>query len=247
MLGSVALLAVSLTAGCAAPARTTAGVTPGAGSAPGPADSATVVLDVSLHRSAELADSRGALRVFDQDLRVEYRRGGRGPGLDAGPVTLDGKPLGRVVSGKGAVSYRMGREGAEGETREDPWMSLANEGGPGLPATIARVKLAPFPVVTQPIPGQSVIRTEDLTVVMLPPVAGVWYRVSLRGAGEQVMAVDMGQGRWVFPHASLEPLSQGGARILIEVETSCGDCEVAAHLRANWSSRGELEVPITLL
>jgi len=230
------------------PAATTGGAAGVGGAARAAADSATVVVDVNLHRSAELSDNRGALRIYDQDLRVEYRRGGRGAGLDAGQVTLDGQPLRRAVSGKGAVSYRLGREGTENaQTREDPWVSLANAGGPGLAATLARVKLAPFPVVTQPTPGQGALRTEDLTVVMLPPVAGMWYRVSLRGSGDQVLATDVGQGRWVFPHALLEPLSPGGVRILIEVETSCGDCEVGPHLRANWSSRVEMEVPITLL
>ena len=231
--------------GCAASTR----AIPGAGMPGGAPDSATIVIDLSLRRSAELADSRGALRVFDQDLRVEYRRGGRGPGIDAGEVTLDGSPLSRVVGGRGAVSYRLGRQEPAGgaRTRDDPWMTLANRGGSSLPDASARVKLAPFPVVTRPEPGQGVLREEDLTVLMLPPAAGVWYRVSLTGAGAPVVASDLGEGRWVFPHAALEPLARGRARLLIEVETSCAGCEVGAGVRANWSSRGELEVPVILL
>jgi hypothetical protein len=212
-------------------------------------DSATTVVEVNLRRSAELSDDRGALRVFDQDLRVEYRRGGRGPGLDAGEVTLDGRSLRRIVGGKREVSYRLGRDESAGgaQARDDPWMTLANDGGPGFAAAAARVRLAPFPVVTQPAPGQGVLRKEELSVVMLPPAAGVWYRVSLTGAGEAVLAIDLGLGRWLFPRGSLEHLAAGRARVLIEVETSCGDCEVAEHLRASWSSRGELEVPVSLL
>jgi hypothetical protein len=212
-------------------------------------DSATVVLEVSMRRTAELSDSRGALRLFDQDLRVEYRAGGRGPGLDAGEVTLDGRPLRRVVGGKGAVSYRLGRDEPPGgvTTRDDPWVTLANDGGPGFPAARARVKLAPFPVVTQPTPGQGVLRSDELALVMMPPAADVWYRVSLRGAGDAVNAVEFGQGRWLFPRGALEPLAQGRAHILIEVETSCGDCEVGVRLRASWSSHSELELPVTLL
>jgi hypothetical protein len=243
---SLALPAILLLAGCAAPARTTGARAPATGTA---ADSVTTVVDVNLRRSAELSDGRGALRVFDQDLRVEYRRGGRGPGLDAGEVTLDGRPLRRIVGDKGAVSYHLGRDEPAGgaQARDDPWMTLANHGGPGLPAAAARVKLAPFPVVTQPTPGQGVLRGEELTVVMLPPAAGVWYRVLLTGAGDTVIAIDLGQGRWLFPRGSLAHLGQGRARVLIEVETSCGDCEVAEHLRASWSSRSVLELPVTLL
>jgi hypothetical protein len=109
------------------------------------------------------------------------------------------------------------------------------------------VKLAPFPVVTQPTPGQGVLRSDELPVVMMPPAAEVWYRVSLRGAGESVNAVEFGQGRWLFPTGVLAPLAQGHARILIEVETSCGDCEVGPRLHASWSSHSELEIPVTLL
>ena len=81
----------------------------------------------------------------------------------------------------------------------------------------------------------------------MPPAADVWYRVSLRGAGDAVTAVEFGQGRWLFPRGALEPLAQGRAHILIEVETSCGDCEVGPRLRASWSSHSELELPVTLL
>ncbi|MEK7330179.1 MAG: hypothetical protein AAB113_05190 [Candidatus Eisenbacteria bacterium] len=246
VLGSLALLAVLVPAGCAAPARTTGARAPAPGAVP---DSATIVVDVNMRRSAELSDSRGALRVFDQEVRVEYRAGGRGSGLDAGEVTLDGRPLRRIVGGKGAMSYRLGRDESGGivETRDDPWMTLANTGGSPAPAAAARVKLAPFPVVTQPAPGQGVLRSEELAVVMLPPAVDVWYRVSLTGAGDAVNAIDLGQGRWLFPRGSLEHLGQGRARVLIEVETSCGDCEVAERLRASWSSRSQIEVPVTLL
>jgi hypothetical protein len=208
-----------------------------------------VVLEVRLRRSAELADSRGALRVFDQDLRVEYRAGGKGAGLDAGEVALDGRPLRRIVDGKGGVSYRLGRDEPEGGTQAggDPWATIANTGGPGAPTTSVRVKLAPYPLVTRPTPGQGVMRSEELSVVMIPPVADVWYRVSLAGAGDPVSATDLGEGRWLFPSGSLASLGPGRARLVFEVETSCGDCPGAGLMRANWSARTELELVVTLL
>ena len=241
-----AIACLLLLAGCAAPARL--GDRPGSAPSAGP-DSALVVLEVRLHRSAELADGRGALRVFDQDVRVEYRAGGTGAGLDAGEVTLEGRPLRRVVDGKGGVSYRLGRDEPEGGTQAggEPWTTIANTGGPRLSTASVRVKLAPYPLVTRPTPGQGVTRSEELPIVMLPPVAEVWYRVSLVGAGDPVQATDLGEGRWLFPSGSLAGLGPGRARVLIEVETSCGDCPGARGMRANWSTRTELELAVTLL
>jgi len=241
-----AIACLFLLAGCAAPARI-GDPSPTAHSAL--RDSALVVLEVRLRRSAEQADSRGALRVFDQDLRVEYRAGGKGAGLDAGEVALDGRPLRRIVDGKGGVSYKLGRDEPEGGAQAggDPWATIANTGGPGVPTTSVRVKLAPYPLVTRPTPGQGVVRSEELPVVMLPPVADVWYRVSLAGAGEPVSATDLGEGRWLFPSGSLAGLEPGRARLVFEVETSCGDCPGAGLMRANWSARTELELVVTLL
>jgi hypothetical protein len=232
-------------AGCAAPARL--GEAPGV-ARPAAPDSGLVVLEVRMRRSAEVADGRGGFRVFDQDLRAEYRAGGKGPGLEAGDVTLDGKPLRRVGEGKG-VSYRMGREEQEGGAPgvENPWVSIAATGGPGVPGGAVRVKLAPYPIVTQPVPGQGVARTDELPVVMLPPVADVWYRVSLGGTGDAVNAIDMGEGRWLFPRGTLTPLGPGRAKLLIEVESTCADCPGVGLLRANWSTRTELELALTLL
>jgi hypothetical protein len=74
-----------LPAGCAAPGvvagppRSARAERPPDAAAASPA-SAQVVLEVRLRRSAELVDTRGDLRVFDQDLRVEYRAGGKGAG-----------------------------------------------------------------------------------------------------------------------------------------------------------------------
>ena len=239
------ILAAALAlSGCAASSRGSApGNAPGA-TAP---DSAATVLELRMRRSAELSDNQGALRVFDQDLRVEYRAGGGGPGLDGGEVTLDGRPLRRDVGRKGSVSYRLGRE-PEGGTRAggSPWLTMVNTGGPRVRAASVRVKLAPFPLVTQPAPGQGVSRSDELPVVMLPPVADVWYRVTLVGEGDPVNATDLGEGRWVFPRGSLEKCVPGRARIVIEVETSCGDCPADAGLRGDWSSRSELELPLTL-
>ena len=238
-----------LLAGCAAPARTTGAREPAhAGSPPSP-EGAILVLEVRLRHSAEQIDERGALRVFDQDLTVEYRVGGRGPGLGAGEVALDGRPLFRQVSGKGSVTYRLGRDEPAGGTQAgaNPWATLANTGAPGVPAASVRVKLAQFPVITQPTPGRGVARSEELGVVMLPPVPEVWYRVSLKGAGDPVNAIDLGEGRWLFPRGSLAGLDPGRARLLIEIETSCGDCPGAGLMRASWSSRAELELAVTLL
>ena len=245
-LARLSIPCLALLAGCAASER--AAVAPG-GSGAGGADSAQMVLEVRLRRSAELADSKGALRVFDQDLSVEYRARGAGPGHEAGEVTFDGRPMRKVVGGKGAVSYRLGREEPEGgaQAGAEPWSTIANTGGPGIAAAAARVKLAPFPLVTRPAPGLGVLRSEELAVVMLPPVPDVWYRVSLTGAGPGVLASDLGDGRWLFPLGSLDSLSTGRARILIEVETSCGSCRGPGVLRINWSSRSELEIPVTLL
>ena len=231
--------------GCAGPARL--GGAPGAASA-GPPDT-VVVLEVRLRRSGEVADARGGLRVFDQDLRVEYRAGGKGPGLDAGDVTLDGRVLRRVVEGKGSVSYRMGREepGRGADAEDNAWVSIAATGGARVPAGAARVKLAPFPLVTRPVPGQGIVRAEELPVVMLPPAPDVWYRVSLSGTGDPVYAIDTGEGRWLFPRGTLAGLGSGRARLLFEVETSCADCPGVGPMRANWSTRTELELALTLL
>src|SRR5947207_3842394 len=70
-----------------------------------PADSG-VVVEINAQGSAELADSRGTLRVFSGDVRVEYRAGGRGDGLDAGAVSLDGWPLRADTRKKGGTSYK---------------------------------------------------------------------------------------------------------------------------------------------
>jgi hypothetical protein len=208
-----------------------------------------VVLEVRLHRSAELVDARGALRVFDQDVRAEYRAAGTGAGLDAGEVTLEGRPMRRVVDGKGGVSYRLGRDepGGGAQAGGEPWATIANTGTPRIPSASVRVKLAPYPLVTRPTPGQGVTRADELPIVMLPPVAGIWYRVSLVGAGDPVSATELGEGRWLFPGGSLAGLTPGRARLLIEVETSCGDCPGARAIRANWSTRTELELAVTLL
>jgi len=241
-----AIACLLLLAGCAGPARL--GERPRAAPA-ARTDSALVVLELRLQRSAELADGRGALRVFDQDVRVEYRAGGTGAGLDAGEVALEGRPLSRVVDGKGGVSYRLGRDEPEGGTQAggEPWATIANTGSPRIPAASVRVKLALYPLVTRPTPGQGVARSEELPIVMLPPVPEVWYRVSLVGAGDPVSATDLGEGRWLFPSGSLAGLNPGRARVLIEVETSCGDCPGAGSLRANWSTRTDLELSVTLL
>ncbi|MGH7731776.1 MAG: hypothetical protein ACRENJ_11070 [Candidatus Eiseniibacteriota bacterium] len=241
-----AIACLLLVAGCAAPARI--GERPGS-SRPAGSDSALVVLEVRLRRSAEVADGRGALRVFDQDLRVEYRAGGTGAGLDAGEVAVDGRPMRREVDRQGGVSYRAGRDELEGgaQSGNDPWVTIANTGAPRVPAASVRAKLAPYPLVTQPTPEQGVVRSEELAVVMLPPVPDVWYRVSLTGAGSPVIATDLGAGRWVFPPGTLAGLAAGRARLLIEVETSCGDCPGSGLMRANWSARTELELAVTLL
>src|SRR5262245_10581349 len=100
-----------LLVGCAGPAHTTAGGAAPPGSAPPPAvparDSATLVLELRMRRSAEMADDRGTLRVFDQDVSVEFRVAGKGPGLDAGEATLDDRAFRRVVNAKGGVTYRL--------------------------------------------------------------------------------------------------------------------------------------------
>ena len=187
--------------------------------------------------------------MFDQALSVEYRAGGKGPGLDAGEVTFDGRPMRRDVSGKGAVSYRLGREEPEGgaQAGSDPWSTIENAGGPRVPAAAARVKLAPFPLVTQPGSWQNIQRSQELPVTMLPPLPDIWYRVSLVAEGETLVATELGEGRWLFPLGQLDGLARGRANILIEVETSCGSCPGPGHLRLNWSSHSELEIPLTLI
>jgi len=246
---SCALIAAAwFLSGCAASTRTpgSAGARETVNAVP---DTAGTTLELRMRRSAELSDSRGALRVFDQDVRVEYRAGANGLGLDAGEVTLEGRPLQRDVTHKGSVSYRLGRDEPEGGARAggSAWLTLANSGGTRVSAASVRVKVAPFPLVTQPTPGQGVPRAEELAVVMLPPVADVWYRVTLVGAGDPVSAVDLGEGRWLFPRGSLENCTPGRARLLIEVEASCSNCTPDSRLRATWSSRSELELAVTLL
>ena len=243
--------ALALLLGCAAPqsaSRPPAGSGDGAtGASVAPADSAELVLEVQLRRSAELSNNAGALRVFDQALSVQYRARGRGPGLDAGEVTFDGRPMHRDVGGKGAVSYKLGRDEQAAQAGGEPWSTIANAGGARVPAASARVKLAPFPLVTHPSPWVGVPRSEELAVTMLPPVPDVWYRVSLVGLDQTIPASDLGEGRWLFELGRLDSLATGRAKILIEVETSCGSCPGPGPMRLNWSSHSELEIPLTLL
>jgi hypothetical protein len=253
----MSLASLALTLGCAgartaAPpsgnAATTSANAAAAASTP-QADSAALVLEVRLRRSAELSNTNGALRVFDQDLNVQYRAHGQGPGIDAGEVTYNGRPMSRSVSGKGAVNYRTGRDAPDGgeQAGGDPWSTIANSGSPRVPAAAAAVKLAPYPLVTQPAPWQGISRTQDLSVVMLPPVPDLWIRVSMVGAGETVIADDLGEGRFLFTVGRLADLHEGRAHILIEVESTCGSCRGPGALRLNWSSHTELEIPLTLL
>jgi hypothetical protein len=207
-----------------------------------PADSG-IVVEVDADGSAELADSRGTLRVFSGDVRIEYRAGGQGAGLDAGAVTLDGRPL-RAEVKKGGTTYKAGRQ-PDASAGGNPWLTLMNSGGV-VPADTVRIKLAAYPTVTRPVPGQAVARGDELQLVMLPPVPDVWYRVTLIGTAT-VSAIDMHEGRWVFPAGSLANLEAGAARLMIEIETSCAACPVGPRLRATVSSRSQLEIPITLL
>src|SRR5262245_22530675 len=208
------LASLVLTLGCAGAKPATP---PAAGAATSAAatparDTAAMVLEVRLRRSAELSNNNGALRVFDQDLNVQYRAHGQGPGIDAGEVTFNGRPMNRSVSGKGAVSYRTGRDAPEGEQAGgDPWSTIANSGTARIPAAAAAVKLAPYPLVTQPAPWAGVQRTLELSVVMLPPVPDLWFRVTLAGQGESVTADDLGEGRFLFPIGRLTGLAEGRA------------------------------------
>src|SRR5262245_15522308 len=186
------LASLVLTLGCAGAKPATP---PAAGAATSAAatparDTAAMVLEVRLRRSAELSNTNGALRVFDQDLNVQYRVHGQGPGIDAGEVTFNGRPMNRSVSGKGAVNYRTGRDAPDGgdQAGGDPWSTITNSGSPRVPGAAAAVKLAPYPLVTQPAPGQGVSREQELSVVMLPPVPDLWIRVSMVGTGETVTA-----------------------------------------------------------
>src|SRR5262245_6218678 len=236
MLAAAAALAAALAAGHAPSLARDA-------AKPAAADSG-VVVEINADGAAELADNGGALRVFSGDVRVEYRVGGRGPGLDAGTVTLDGRPLRAETKKKGGTTYKLGRR-ADEQAGANPWLTLMNSGA-AVPADTVRVKLAPYPTVTRPSPGQGVARGDELQLVMLPPVADIWYRVSLVGSST-INAIDMLGGRWLFPAGSLAKLDTGGAHILIEVETSCATCPASPRLRATWSSRLELEVPVTIL
>src|SRR5262245_9358502 len=193
------LASLVLTLGCAGAKPATP---PAAGAATSAAatparDTAAMVLEVRLRRSAELSNNNGALRVFDQDLNVQYRAHGQGPGIDAGEVTLNGRPMNRSVSGKGAVSYRTGRDAPEGGEQGGAaaGSTIAHSGTARIPAAPAAVKLAPYALVTQPAPWAGVQRTLELSVVMLPPVPDLWFRVTLAGQGESVTADDLGEGR----------------------------------------------------
>jgi hypothetical protein len=238
---TLSLLAASAALAAALAAPTAHARRDDAKSAPG--DSG-IVVEITHDGSAELIDSRGALRVFSGDARVEYRVGGRGAGLDAGAVTIDGRPLRAETKKKGGTSYKLGRD-PDAHTGDNPWVTLMNAGG-AVPADTVRVKLAAYPTITRPTPGQGFARGDELQVTMLPPIAGIWYRVSLIGTAT-VNAIDMQEGRWVFPAGSLANLETGGARILIEVETSCAACPAGPRLRATVSSRLQLEIPIALL
>jgi hypothetical protein len=241
---ALALGCSALALGCAAPARDLAPRGDAAAPAAARPDS-VVVAELRMRRGAELADGNGALRVLDQDLRLEYRPGGRGRGVDAGEVTFDGRPLRRETENNGAFVYRAGRE-LTPRAGENPWITIANSGA-AVPADTLRVKIAAFPTVTRPLPAQAFGRGDEIAVVTLPPLPDLWQRVSLTGAGDTVAALDMGEGRWLFPRGSLERFAPGAARILIEIETSCAVCPAGRRLPATWSTRAELEIPVTLI
>lgn len=244
MRHATVLIPLALALGCAAPARDVAPRGDTASPRPAMPDS-VVVAELRMRRGAELADGHGALRVLDQDVRIEYRPGGRGRGVDAGEVTFDGRALRRETEKNGAIAYRGGREGTE-RAGENPWATIVHTGA-AVPADTLRVKIAAFPTVTRPLPGQAFGRGDEIAVVTLPPLPGMWQRVSLVGTGETVAALDMGEGRWLFPRGSLERFAPGVARILIEIETSCAACPAGRRMPATWSTRAELEIPVTLI
>jgi hypothetical protein len=237
---TIVALLPALAAGCAGGGTLRA---PSSGTA---ADAPAVRIE--MRRTAEVAGSRGELRLFDAMLQVEYRHAGRGSPLDAGAVTLAGLPLEPHSRGSGAeVVYRAGpdelRSLATGGASVQ--LTLANSGGAEIPAAQIQVLVAPFPSVREPFFQQSLERHFPVAVWIEPSAPEVWHRISLQTDGGNAEATPTGPGRWEFRPGSLTALAAGAARLRIETETSCASCGDGP-LRARWSTRSELELPVRL-
>jgi hypothetical protein len=233
LIGAIALSLV--VAGCAATSEAPAGP-----------ESATDSprVELRLRRVADHAGGPGGLRMREADLAVEYRAAG-GAGADAGEVTLDGVALSREGDPargryrlRGDALERVPLPGTAGAT-------LAHSGGPALGAGSVRVELAPWPRAMEPSPGQSRTRAEGLVVVLEPPPAPAWHRVSIEGGGGGATARDDGLGRWSFSAADLQSIAPGPARVIVEAQTSCAACGSPA-LAARWTTTSVLEIPIQL-
>jgi hypothetical protein len=232
---------LAIVAGCAGGARRE----PADVSAPAPTNAA-IVADVRLRRSAELIGGADHARLLDGELTVEFRSG-KGPALEAGAITLDGKPLERV-SGRGGTHYRLDRQSLERLPAPggDGWVELTVGGASGIAPASLRVQLAPMPSVVQPTSGQTVLRSEALRVACNGLASGLNARVSLQAQEGTFTPFDHGAGRWEFPADVLAPLTPGDARVVIEMETSCPACPGAPGLEVRWSSRAELQIRVLL-
>ncbi|HYM81678.1 MAG TPA: hypothetical protein VEY91_09750 [Candidatus Limnocylindria bacterium] len=236
-----------MVAGCAAtgPAGEGARTQNDAGSA-----GARVTIEVSMQRSLELIGSRDQTRIRDGALGVEFRQDSS-PALDAGEVSLEGRVLERDP-GSGArrgLRYVAAREILRDVPSLDAegWAVLVATGSAAFPPCTTRVQLAPTPEVLEPAPGQTMFRTDGLVVVLSRPAPGAFYRVSLSGPTDVLRANEFGRGRWEFAREDLATVAAGPARIVIEVETSCGDCPAGEGRTVRWTTRTELEVPISLI
>jgi hypothetical protein len=238
--GLVVLAATVLVGGCAARSAERS-----AGRIDEPA-ATTVVAEVRQRRSAELHGARDQMRLVDAELTVEFRIG-KEASLDAGPVTLDGKSLVKEL-GRSGVTYRVGRDGLERlpPPGSDGWVELWVGGSASVARATARVQLAPLPLVLQPTPNQTVMRSEPLIVTTEGASIGPHVRVTLAGSAESISPAETGPGRWEFPAEAMRPMTPGDARLLIETDTSCGLCPATPDLALRWSSRSQLEIRLAL-
>jgi len=209
-----------------------------------------IVVSLDLRRDAELAGGRDRYRVRNADLSVEFRSSS-GASIDAGELAVEGRALGRVVSGSGTrrrVRYRAGREVIDGlpPPGADGWVALVASGSGAFAPARLRVQLAPLAEVIEPAPGEALYRSQGLVVAIAPPPAGVHVRVRYTSADDGLTANEVGAGRYEFPRDQIAAVTPGPARVVIETDTGCGECPARAGVVLRWSTHSELEVPLTI-
>jgi hypothetical protein len=240
------LLGVCL-AGCAASTSPhgSADVT----SAPATSDS-TIVMALDLRRTAELSAGRDRYRIQSADLSLEFRSASN-VFIDAGEVTLDGRPLERSENGTGkrhTIRYRARREALDGVAAPgtDGWVELAASGSSSFPPANVRVQIAPLPRIDTPSVSEAHYRSQGLGATIEVPPADVHVAVRLTTESDGFPAYEVGAGRYEFPADRIAQLAGGPAKVVIQTGTSCSSCPARPGLVLRWTTENEVEVPITI-